>query len=104
MRHTDPMTRDRLKESVNLTLVPLIVKIGYSHLTTRELLNLKVGDVLTLDTGVNDDLEVFVESHKLYGGRPGTRSKKKAVMITRQYEKMTDELQAQISEAPPLEV
>jgi flagellar motor switch protein FliM len=104
LRHNDPTTRDHLKESLNQTAVPLIVKIGSSELTARELLKLKVGDVVTLNTGVNDDMEVFVENRKMFGGRPGVRSKKKAIMITRQYEALNEELRTPKTDSLPLEV
>jgi flagellar motor switch protein FliM len=83
---TDPKTQENLKARLNLTAVPVSVRVGGSTLTTRELMNLKVGDVVKLDAGVQSDLDIFVENRRIFGGRPGISSHKKAVMITQVYE------------------
>lgn len=82
----DPKVVDNLKQRLNETKVPVSVQVGHSSLSTRELVNLKVGDVIKLDRAVSTDLDVFVEDRKVFGARPGTAHMKKAVMITQIYE------------------
>jgi len=82
----DTKTKDNLKARLKHTLVPMSVKVGKSILSTRELIDLKVGDVIKLGTTVQDDLEIFVENRCVFGGRPGVAHHKKAVMITNVHE------------------
>ncbi len=86
MRNNDEEIQKNIKHSLNQTKVPVIVKVGNSTLNTRELLQLKVGDVVKLETSVHDDLEVFVENRRMFGGRPGIHAKKKAVMVTKVFD------------------
>jgi flagellar motor switch protein FliM len=45
--------------------------------------DLKIGDVLKLNTSVKGELDVFAENVKKFGGRPGVHAKKKAILITK---------------------
>jgi flagellar motor switch protein FliM len=56
--------------------------LGSVTVTIRDLLDLKVGDVVTLNTRLKDELEVFVEKEMKFFGRPGLLGKYKAVEIT----------------------
>ena len=89
----DPDDQRSLKTNVRKTHVPVSVQVGNSKLTTRQLLELKQGDVLKLNKSVKDELEVFVEGVKKFGGRPGVHSKRKAVLITQVH---TDEDEEQL--------
>ncbi|MFI3210766.1 MAG: FliM/FliN family flagellar motor switch protein [Peptostreptococcaceae bacterium] len=58
------------------------VSLGQTLINVRDLLNLKVDDIITLDTGIADDIEVFVESAKSFMAKPGLIKDKRAVIIT----------------------
>ncbi len=56
--------------------------LGETSLTLRELLNLDVGDVLTLNRRLDEDVDVFVEDELKFQGRVGLHRKHKAVEIS----------------------
>lgn len=57
-------------------------QLGNVELTIRELLELRVGDVLRLDSLVSDPLIIDVEGIPKFRGRPGTVKNKMAINIT----------------------
>ena len=79
----DPKDTKSLRANMRRTEIPLIVKVGTSKLTAKQLVDLKPGDVLKLNTSVKDDLDVFAENVKKFGGRPGVYHNKKAILITK---------------------
>lgn len=72
-----------LERKVTHTKVPMIVKLGDISISIREFLNLNFGDVLQLDTMVEDELPVVIGSNPKFYCRPGTFGKRAAVQITR---------------------
>ncbi|MFC1512334.1 flagellar motor switch protein FliM [Candidatus Latescibacterota bacterium] len=57
------------------------VILGEAHLTVRDLIDLKPGDVVTLDQHINEEIEVYVNNELKFYGRPGLFGKYKAVEI-----------------------
>lgn len=55
--------------------------LGHSDIKMQELLELQVGDVITLETMVDDLLTVIVEKTPKFLARPGTSGKKMAAQI-----------------------
>lgn len=82
-RDEHPEYVDMLKKNIKTTKVPVIVQLGTIDITVREYLTLNFGDVLQLDTKVEDDLRCNIGSHTKFYCRPGTSGKKAAVQITR---------------------
>jgi len=62
--------------------VELIAYIGRTRLPVRDFIQLQVGDVITVDKAVGDELELFVDGHHKFLVQPGTVNKKIAVQIT----------------------
>ena len=71
----------RLKERMFETPVELKVTFGHSQITGNQLLRLKVGDVLLLDTDTDDMLECTVAGVPKYHGVSGTCRGNKAFQI-----------------------
>ena len=65
--------------------------IGEAILTVRDLIQLKKGDVIVLNTRVNDDVEVYVEDELKFYGRAGLMEKNKAVEIMARVFESTEE-------------
>ncbi len=66
--------------------------LGTAEVTIRDLVNLRRGDVITLDTRLNDDIEVFVEDELKFYGKAGLLGKHRAVQInSRVHHKMDTE-------------
>lgn len=69
----------RRLEDVELRVALLL---GDTDITVQDLLELQVGDVLGLRTGVNQELPITVEHRIKFLGRPGTLGRKMAAQIT----------------------
>ncbi|MBN1290280.1 MAG: flagellar motor switch protein FliM [Candidatus Latescibacteria bacterium] len=55
--------------------------LGHTSLTIRDLLDLKIGDVVVLNKRLNENVDVFVEEELKFAGRAGLKGKYKAVEI-----------------------
>jgi flagellar motor switch protein FliM len=73
----------RLKDILMTSAVNVAAEIGSATLTFGDLMSLKEGDVLTLDTSTTDDLVVSVEETPKFGGRPGFSRGNQAIRITK---------------------
>ncbi len=75
-------TQQILDDKVKHTWVPMYVNLGSATLKMKDVVNLKLGDIIKLETGAKDDLLVTVENKPMFYGKVGTKGKKKAVKIT----------------------
>ncbi len=85
--HTSNSTGDTVKEEENIknNLNPVEIdvqlQLGQSEITIDEFLKLGIGDVLKLDSLINNPINVCIGSQPCYVGRPGTIGKRLAVEI-----------------------
>ena len=79
----DPEQVKILEKKIARTKVPFVVQLGEVTITINEFLTLSFGDVLRLNTKVDDDLLCLVGKRPKFYCRPGTAGKKMAVQITR---------------------
>ncbi len=56
--------------------------LGQTNLKVEDLLNLKLGDILTLDTKANEDVAIYVEDQLKFYGRPGITGKNRGIQVT----------------------
>ncbi len=73
----------RLKDRLLETPVELKVGLGTSQITSNQLLRLKEGDIITLDTDVEQLLPCTVAGVTKYWGLPGTLKANKAFQVVR---------------------
>ena len=78
----DPKQVEILQKKLERTKVPLVVQRGEINITINEFLTLGFGDVLQMDTKVDDNLVCLVGHRPKFHCRPGTSGKKMAVQIT----------------------
>ncbi len=76
-------TVESLTKVMKETMVPFVARVGESQITVQDLLKLKSGDVIRLNTSPHNEIEVLIEGLVKLKGRPGVSSKKKAIQITR---------------------
>jgi len=76
----------RFKERLLETPVEMVIELGKSQITGRQLLNLEIGDILLLDTDTEELLEAEVEGVKKFYGLPGTVKGNKAFQVVREEE------------------
>ena len=78
-----PEHEDMIRQKLRKTKVPVVIQMGQFDISVREFLSLSYGDVLQLDTRVDDELKCIVGNNTKFYCRPGTSGKKAAVQITR---------------------
>lgn len=61
----------------------IVVNLARSTISAADLMHLQVGDIVTTEQSVNDDLEVNIDGVGTYGGRVGSLKGRKAIEITR---------------------
>ena len=78
----NPAQLAALQRKISRTNVPFVVEMGTIEISIREFLTLGFGDVLQLDTKVDDDLVCLVGHRPKFRCKPGTSGKKMAVQVT----------------------
>ncbi len=78
--------RRKLAELLEDVSVEIRVELGRAKMTLRDLIKLKVGDVIVLDKHTTDELDVKVQGITKFKGLPGVQRGDKAVKITKRIE------------------
>jgi len=60
----------------------IVARLGRTKISVEELLKLKLGDIITLDTEINGDIDLYVGDSKSFKCKPGIIKNKKGVVIT----------------------
>jgi flagellar motor switch protein FliM len=76
----------RFKERLLETPVQMVIELGQTQITGRQLLNLEVGDILLLNTDTERLLEAEVEGVRKFYGLPGVVKGNKAFQVVREEE------------------
>ncbi|MGN0378075.1 MAG: flagellar motor switch protein FliM [Butyrivibrio sp.] len=63
--------------------IPVKAVLGTSSISVNDFINLGVGDIIKLDTAVDQELEVFVGNIKKFKALPGSSDDKYAVRLTK---------------------
>jgi flagellar motor switch protein FliM len=77
----DPNARQTALKSLSRVILPIKVQLGATELAFGELLHIQIGDVVGLDTRVNDSVIVQVGEKQQFTGRIGKSGKHLAVQI-----------------------
>ncbi|MEE3392237.1 MAG: flagellar motor switch protein FliM [Lachnospiraceae bacterium] len=62
--------------------IPVRAVLGHSTISVNDFMNIMPGDVIKLDTKVDDELNVYVGNLRKFEGLPGTNSNSYAVRVT----------------------
>jgi len=71
----------RFKDELMTSNVELIVQLGQSQVMTRDVKELKIGDVILLDQYASDPVNIYVEGILKFKGHPGMNRGNQAVQI-----------------------
>lgn len=82
-KEATPEMKKSIEDRIKSTLVPITALLGRTTISVNDFIELETGDVLPLDTSVNDDLEVNVGEHTKFHATPGVRKSKVAIKITK---------------------
>lgn len=80
-----------LAKRLEHTRLPCSACLGGTTLTVREILDLKVGDIITLNRSRSDELELLVGSKVKFHGKPCVQGKKLAIYVTEAISQPDDE-------------
>ena len=72
-----------LARRLERTHLTCAVRLGSAGMTVDDLIKLQVGDVVTLDRGQHEEVDVMIGSSVKFHARPGVRGKKLAIHISR---------------------
>ncbi len=75
-----------ITERLEQMSVPITAQLACAVLTFEEIMELRPGDILLLDKKTNEPVELIVEGHTLFRGRPAKSAGKYAVQITKKLE------------------
>lgn len=79
----DHMWVSRLKYALDKTYVQMKAELGRTTLKVKDVTNLKIGDVIVLNTDVKDEVFLKVEGINKFIGRPGLYNNKPSLKITK---------------------
>ncbi|UOF89366.1 flagellar motor switch protein FliM [Fodinisporobacter ferrooxydans] len=77
-----PEDQETIKKQLNRAFVTVSAELGHTRIQVRELLELSVGDVITLDDSIDDRIKLFVGGKQKFFGQPGLYKGKVAMQIT----------------------
>ena len=86
-KNSSPETVQQISRNLRGSLVELVVMLAETHITTQDLLGLRVGDIITTENDVRQPLLVNVEGVSKYRARPGQHKGQKAITIDNVIEK-----------------
>lgn len=78
----DPKNLEKLRNKVKTAKLPIEVVLGETTVSAGDLLNLETGDVIQLDRGRNETLDVRVGKMTKFKGTPGKLGNKLGLVIT----------------------
>ena len=73
---------DAVETLINRAKIPIKAVLGNSVITVADFSQLQVGDIVRLDTKVDEELDVFVGDIKKFSALPGASGKDYAVRVT----------------------
>ncbi len=73
---------EALQSLISRVDIPVRTVLGNSSISVNDFANMQVGDIIKLDTKVEDELKVFVGNIKKFTALPGSSGDKYAVRIT----------------------
>lgn len=77
-----PESQEILKKRLEKAIIPLVVELGNTTVTLSEVLQLKIGDVIRLDTDVNSKLKVKIGDKVKFFAQPGRIGDRICIQIT----------------------
>jgi flagellar motor switch protein FliM len=76
-----PQSRARIGQRLDRSLVDVVVTVAETHLTTGDLLGLRVGDIITTDKDIRTPLDVAVQGVNKYLASAGALKGNKAIRV-----------------------
>lgn len=74
--------KDALEERLEKTNLNISAILGKTFISVNEFIDLKVGDVITLDSFIDSDIKICVSNNMKFYGRPGIVKNRNSIQIT----------------------
>lgn len=74
--------KELIEVAISKARIPIKVELGRSTISVKDFVNIQKGDIIKLDTRINDQLGVYVGNIKKFYAFPGTSSDSYAVKIS----------------------
>lgn len=81
-RASEESYTEEIESMVRRIRIPVIAKLGTSTISVSDFVNLQLGDVIRLDTKVEDELNIYVGNIKKFTALPGASKDAYAVRVT----------------------
>jgi flagellar motor switch protein FliM len=75
-----------ITEHIEKTYLDINVEFGRAIITFKDMINLRVGDIIKMNTRVGDPLKILINNKHLFWGLPGTVNGHKAVKVLKKVE------------------
>src|SRR5262249_35210829 len=72
-----------LAKRIETTYVTAVCRLGTTHIDVKELVDLQVGDTISLDRRCSDEVDLMISDRVKFRGKPGRSGRKMAVHINR---------------------
>ncbi|MGN1188527.1 MAG: flagellar motor switch protein FliM [Lachnospiraceae bacterium] len=83
MQEKDSNSYEEAIESlISKAQIPVKAVLGNSSISVNDFVNLHIGDVIKLDRGIDDELDIYVGNIKKFAAMPGSTNDNYAVRIT----------------------
>ncbi|MCR5797208.1 MAG: flagellar motor switch protein FliM [Eubacterium sp.] len=77
----DEMYREIIEENINKAKIPVRAIMGKSVISVNDFMHMQVGDIIKINTKVDDDLDVYVGNIKKFSAVPGAVDDSYAVKV-----------------------
>lgn len=74
--------QENIEALINRAKIPIRALLGRSSISVNDFMNIQIGDIIKLDTKVEDELDVYVGNIKKFKALPGATSDSYAVRVT----------------------
>ncbi|MFI3177920.1 MAG: flagellar motor switch protein FliM [Eubacteriales bacterium] len=73
---------DLIEDLIDKVTIPLRANLGQSSISVADFMNLQVGDIIKLNSNVDNELDIYVGDIRKFTALPGTNRDKYAVRVT----------------------
>ena len=74
--------QENIEALISRAKIPIRAMLGRSSISVNDFVNIQIGDIIKLDTKVEDELDVYVGNIKKFKALPGATSDSYAVRVT----------------------
>ena len=74
--------QEHIESLIRRVDVPVKAVLGQTYVSVKDFINLQVGDIIRLNTEIEDDLRIYVGNIKKFTALPGSSKDKYAVRVT----------------------